>query len=67
MTIDEEVDQSNVIEIPDNEDFDMDVMIDLTCEQKNRLRYGDFLDLTIDDCEYEVIEPVQYETIDLCE
>lgn len=61
------IEQSNVIEIPDSEDTEMDIFIDLTCEQKNRLRYGEFLDLTMDDSDYEVIEPFQYDTIDLCD
>jgi len=61
------IDHSNVIEIPDSEDTEMDIFIDLTGEQKNRLRFGEFLDLTIEDSDYEVIEPFQYDTIDLCD
>ena len=61
------IDESNVIEILDSEDTEMDIFIDLTCEQKNRLRYGEFLDLTTDNLDYEVIEPFQCETIDLCD
>ena len=45
-----------------------DIFIDLTCgEARKKLTYGDFLDLTNDDSEYEIIEPIQYDTIDLCE
>ncbi|CAG9807759.1 unnamed protein product [Chironomus riparius] len=61
-----DADQSNITEIFD--DIVMgEVFVDLTCEERcKKLSFGDFIDLTRDDSDYEIIEPVQYATIDLC-